>query len=254
MADDVLYEVRDATAWVTINRPDARNALSRAVREGLKAAFERAEADPSVSVLVLTGAGEKAFCAGGDLKEMTGRQLTVPPPDYVPQPGRTIAMSKPVIAAVNGGAFGGGFLLAQSADLVIAADHATFGISETRIGRGAPWAAPLPWLVPPRIALQLLLTGEPMGAARACEVGLVNEVVPAGELIARVTELAETIAGNAPLSVRAAKEMVYAVAEHGRTDAFAVAEEIWRPVYLSRDAQEGMRAFTEKRRPRWEAR
>ncbi|MEI2776236.1 MAG: enoyl-CoA hydratase/isomerase family protein [Tetrasphaera sp.] len=254
MADEVLYELRGPVAWVTINRPEARNALNRAVREGLKAAFESAEQDPQVHVVVLTGAGDRVFCAGGDLKEMTAEQLTVPPPDYVPQPNRTVSLSKPVIAAVNGGAFGGGFLLAQSADLVIAAANANFGISEIRIGRGAPWAAPLPWLIPPRIALQLLLTGEPLSATRACEVGLVNEVVPADRLAERSSELAETIAGNAPLSVRAAKQMVYAVADHGRTAAFDVAEDIWRPVYLSRDAQEGMRAFTEKRPPVWEAR
>lgn len=254
MTAELIYERRGPVAWLTINRQEARNALSRAVREGLKAGYEAAEQDPDVAVIVLTGAGDKVFCAGGDLKEMTGEHLTVPPPDYVPQPNRTIAVSKPVIAAVNGGAFGGGFLLAQSADLVIAAEHAKFGISETKIGRGAPWAAPLPWLIPARIALQLLLTGEPLTAERAREVGLVNEVVPAGELIERVRELAETIAGNAPLSVRAAKRMVYAVAEHGRSAAYDVAEEIWRPVYLSRDAQEGMRAFTEKRAPVWEAR
>ncbi|MCW2756710.1 MAG: Enoyl-CoA hydratase/isomerase, partial [Nocardioidaceae bacterium] len=149
---EVLYDVADGAAWITINRPEARNALNAAVREGLKAAFEQAEADPDVAVVVLTAAGDKAFSAGGDLKEMAEVQLTVPPPDYVPQPNRTLAISKPVIAAVNGGAFGGGFLLVQSADLVVAADNAKFGISEIKVGRGAPWAAPLPWLVPPRIA------------------------------------------------------------------------------------------------------
>jgi enoyl-CoA hydratase/carnithine racemase len=251
---DVLYEVRDRAAWITINRPEARNALNAAVREGLLAAFQRAEADPEVAVVVLTAAGDKAFCAGGDLKEMAAVSLSVPPPDYVPQPNRTVAMTKPVVAAVNGGAYGGGFLLALSADLVVAAEHAAFGISEIKIGRGAPWAVPLPWLVPPRIAMQMLVTGEPISAQRAYEVGLVNEVVPAESLIARTEELVATIVSCAPLSVRAGKATVYAAAQHPRAEAFEVAEQIWRPVYLSEDAQEGPRAFAEKRRPRWQGR
>lgn len=252
--DMVLYEVVDRTAWITINRPDTRNALNRAVREGLHEAFTRAEADDDVAVLVLTAAGEKAFCAGGDLKEMADESLTVPPPDYVPQPNRTLAVSKPVIAAVNGLALAGGFLLAQSADLIVAADNAKFGISEIKIGRGAPWAAPLAWLIPPRIAMQMLVTGDPLSAQRGHEVGLVNEVVPAADLHTRATELAATIAANAPLSVRAGKATVYAAAHHTRDDAFTAAEDIWRDVYLSEDAQEGLRAFVEKRKPIWQAR
>jgi enoyl-CoA hydratase/carnithine racemase len=220
----------------------------------LREAFVTAEADADVSVVVLTGSGDRAFCAGGDLKEMADVGLTIPPPDYVPQPGRTVPMTKPVVAAVNGIAYGGGFLLAQSADLVIAADTAMFAISEVKRGRGAPWAAPLPWLVPPRIALELLLTGDPITARRAYEVGLVNDVVPLEQLPERVATLVATLVANAPLSVRAGKAMVYAVAEHSRTEAFDVAEQIWEPVYRSSDAQEGPRAFAEKRAPRWEAR
>src|SRR5690606_23989101 len=128
MSDEVRYDVADGAAWITINRPEARNALSEAVRTGLRGAFERAEGDESVAALVLTGAGDKAFCAGGALKEMAANRLTVPPPEYVPQPNRTVAVRKPVLPAVNGIAYGGGFLLAQSADLVVAAEHARFGI------------------------------------------------------------------------------------------------------------------------------
>lgn len=251
MSDEVLYEVRAGAAWITINRPEARNALSAAVRTGLKDGFERAEADPDVLVVVLTAAGDKAFCAGGDLKEMATNQLTVPPRDYVPQPNRTIAVSKPVIAAVNGGAFGGGFLLAQSADLVVASTRAKFAISEVKIGRGAPWAAPLPWLVPPRVAMELLLTGDAIDAQRALEVGLVNRVVSPENLVEATEELVATLVANAPLSVRAGKAMVYQVAEHGRTDSFDAAEAIWEPVYHSEDAQEGPRSFAEKRAPKW---
>lgn len=252
--DQVLYDVEAGAAWITINRPEARNALNEAVRTGLKELLLRAESDDAVQVVVVTGAGDKAFCAGGDLKEMASRQLTVPPPDFVPQPGRTLHLTKPVIAAVNGGAFGGGFLLAQSADLVVAADTATFAVSEAKVGRGSPWAAPLPWLVPPRIAMEILLTGDKVTAQRAYEIGLVNRVVPFDQLRSATHELVATLVANAPLSVRAAKKMVYAVAECGRSDAFAAAESIWEPVYHSRDAQEGPRAFAEKRRPQWEAR
>lgn len=251
---EVLYAITDRTAWITINRPEARNALNRAVRERLHTCFIQAENDDDVVVIVLTGAGEKAFCAGGDLKEMADSALTIPPPDYVPQPNRTIDISKPIIAAVNGSALAGGFLLAQSADLIIASDNAKFGVTEIKIGRGAPWAAPLAWLIPPRVAMEMLVTGDPLTASRAYDVGLVNDVVPLDQLHSRAAELASTIVANAPLSVRAGKATVYAAASHTREDAFTAAEAIWHDVYLSADAQEGLHAFAEKRSPQWQAR
>lgn len=250
----VLYEVVAGVAWVTINRPEARNALNEAVRKGLFDAARRFNADEAAKVLVLIGAGDKAFCAGGDLKEMSETALTVPPPDFAPQFGRNVDIVKPTIAAVNGVAYAGGFLLAQQCDLVIAAEHATFAVTEVRVGRGAPWAAPLSWLVPPRLALQILLTGDPISAERAREVGLVNEVVPADRLRSRTQELAERIAANAPLSVLAAKRTAYLSAQHHLAEAYERAEEIWRPVYLSEDAQEGPTAFREKRAPVWKGR
>jgi enoyl-CoA hydratase/carnithine racemase len=178
----------------------------------------------------------------------------VPAPDLVPQFGRTIEVAKPTIAAVNGVAYAGGFLLAQGCDLCVAADTARFAITEVKVGRGAPWAAPLPWLIPPRIAMQLLLTGDPIDAARAYEIGLVNEVVPLAGLRDAAQRLAERIAANAPLSVRAAKRTVRLIAEHPLTDAYREAERIWAPVYLSEDAQEGPAAFAAKRAPAWKGR
>jgi enoyl-CoA hydratase/carnithine racemase len=249
----VRYEREGPVAWVTIDRPEARNALSETVRTGLFDAVARFNADDA-TVLVLTGAGDKAFCAGGDLKEMADLSLEVPPPDFLPIFGRNVIVDKPTIAAVNGVAFAGGFLLAQMCDLCVAADHARFAISEAKVGRGAPWAMPLPWLVPPRVALELLFTGEPIDAARAYEVGLVNRVVPSDRLHELVQELAETIAANAPLSVRAAKEMVYRAAVGRSDDEFAIADAIWEPVYRSEDAQEGPRAFGERRAPQWKGR
>jgi enoyl-CoA hydratase/carnithine racemase len=250
----VRYEVTKGVAWLTINRPEAYNALSKAVRDGLFEGVRRFNDDEAAKVLVLTGAGEKAFCSGGDLKEMSDTSLTVPPPDFLPQIGRNIDVPKPTIAAVNGLAYGGGFLLAQQCDLVVAAEHARFAVSEVKVGRGSPWAAPLSWLVPPRIALEILLTGDPISAARAQQVGLVNEVVPAAELRERTQRLAERIADNAPLSVLAAKRTAYLSATHPRELAYERAEEIWEPVYLSADAQEGPAAFREKRSPVWRGR
>jgi len=254
VSEPVTYEVIDGVAWLTINRPAARNALSAVVREGLWEGTRRFNDDADARVLVLTGAGDKAFCAGGDLKEMAQNALTVPPPDFAPQFGRNIDVAKPTIAAVNGVAFAGGFLLAQQCDLVVAAEHATFAITEVKVGRGAPWAAPLSWLVPARIALQILLTGDAISAHRAQEVGLVNEVVPAAQLRDRTQELAGRIAANAPLSVLAAKRTAYLSAQHRIDEAYALAERIWEPVYLSEDAQEGPRAFQEKRAPVWKGR
>ena len=250
----IIYEVVDGVAWLTINRPEARNALNAAVREGLFEAVRRFNDDESAKVLVLTGAGDKAFCAGGDLKEMSETALTVPPPDFAPQFGRNIEVVKPTIAAVNGVAFAGGFLLAQQCDLVVAAEHATFAVSEVKVGRGSPWGAPLSWLLPPRLALQILMTGDPITAERAREVGMVNEVVPAAELRARTQEIALRIASNAPLSVLAAKRTVYLSAQHHLAEAYDLADEIWEPVYLSADAQEGPTAFREKRTPVWKGR
>src|SRR3954451_14028287 len=254
MDDVVTYELADQVAWLTITRPEARNALSAAVRQGLWEGFRRFAADADAAVLVLTGAGDKAFCAGGDLKEMAGAEMKVPPPDFLPYLQRSVKTDKPVIAAVNGVAFAGGVLLAQMADLVIAADHAKFAITEAKVGRGSPWAAPLPWLIPPRVAMEIMVTAEPITAQRAYELGLVNKVVALAELHDAAQAMARTIAANAPLSVRAAKSLVYLSAEHGWSAALDAADELYEPVYLSEDGQEGPRAFAEKRAPRWQGR
>ena len=254
LTDAVHYDRHDSVAWLTIDRPEARNALNRAARDGLFAGFARFNEDDLAQVLVLTGAGDEAFCAGGDLKEMADTALKVPPPDFIPHLNRNVHVAKPVIAAVNGVAYGGGFLLAQMCDLCVAAEHARFSVSEARWGRGAPWAAPLPWLIPPRVALEILMTAEPISAARAYEIGLVNRVVAPPQLAEEVQALAERIAANAPLSVRASKATIYAAAERGWREALDEGDRLFEPVYLSEDAQEGPRAFREHRRPQWQGR
>lgn len=254
MNGSTRYEVVNGVAWLTISRPLARNAMNVDVRGGLFEGVHRFNADDTAKVLVMTGEGDAAFCAGVDLKEMAESGLTVPPVDFIPQLGRNIDVVKPTIAAVNGVAYAGGFLLAQQCDLVIAAEHARFAISEIKVGRGAPWAAPLSWLVAPRIALELLITGDSISAERAREVGLVNRVVPAADLRATTQELGERIASNAPLSVVAAKQTAYLSARFQLAEAYDRAEELWDPVYRSADAQEGPAAFRDKRAPAWTGR
>ncbi len=251
VGDVVRYDVVRRVAWLTINRPEARNALSQEVRDALFTGFRRFAEDGEAAALVLTGTGDAAFCAGGDLREMADTALTVPPPDFVPQLGRNLMVDKPVIGAVNGIAYGGGFLLVQQCDLVIAADNARFAVTEARLGRGSPWAVPLSGLVGPRIAMQLLITGEPISAHRAYEVGLVNQVVPLAGLYEAAQSLGERIAANAPLSVMAAKRTVGLLADHPLEEAYELAEQMWAPVYRSADAQEGPAAFRDKRHPIW---
>jgi enoyl-CoA hydratase len=251
MDDAVLYENRDAVAIITLNRPDRRNALSQAVREGLRSAWTRFEEDEAAKVAILTGAGDRAFCAGMDLKEASATALKIPPRGFIPVIGDTVEVSKPTIAAVNGFAMAGGWLLAQMCDLCIAAEHATFAVTEAKVGRGTPWAAPLARMLPQRIVMELLLTGDPFTAQRLYELGYVNKVVPRERLLAEAIAMAKRIAGNAPLTVRACRELVHLSAEMGPSAALKVGARLFDPVYLSEDAQEGPRAFAEKRRPVW---
>jgi enoyl-CoA hydratase/carnithine racemase len=249
--NEVLFEVEGPVAIVTMNRPDQRNAINRGLRDGLRSAWERFEADAELKVAILTGSGDKAFCAGMDLKEAASLQLRVPPRDFLPILGDNIHVSKPVIAAVNGLAYAGGWLLAQMCDLCIAADHAAFGITEAKVGRGMPWAAPLTRMLPQRIVMELLLTGNPLTAQRAHALGYVNDVVPGPALREQALRMAHTIAANAPLTVRAARELVYLSSEMGRSAGLRAAHHLFESVYLSNDAQEGPRAFAEKRPPLW---
>ncbi len=252
MRDDVLFEARpDGVAIITINNPDARNVLGKGVREGLFAAWDRFERDPALLVAILTGAGDKAFCAGGDLKEMASIGLAVPPREMFPIPGDTIEITKPTIAAVNGAAYAGGWLLAQSCDLCIASTNARFAITEVKVGRGAPWAAPLIHMIPQRIMMEILLTGKPIDAQRAYEIGLVNRVVAPAELMSASLAMAHEIIEGAPLSMRAMKQVVMLSTEMGRTAALRASRHAFERAYRSADAQEGPKAFAEKRKPQW---
>jgi crotonobetainyl-CoA hydratase len=248
------------TLVLTINRPEARNAIDVAVTRALGDAMEAAEADPRVRAVVLTGSGEKSFCAGADLKAIargdelgptTGKRARWGFAGYVSH-----HISKPTIAAVNGTALGGGTELVLASDLAVAAEHATFGLPEVKRGimAGAGGLFRLPAQIPRKIAYELMFTGAPIDARRALELGLVNRVVSAEQVLESALELAEVIAENAPLAVQASKRVAQqivdgAVAADGRLWELSAKERAL--VRVSEDAKEGPRAFAEKRRPVW---
>jgi enoyl-CoA hydratase/carnithine racemase len=255
MSDAVLFDARnDGIAIITLNRPDQRNALGKDIRDGLFAAWDRFERDPALRVAILTGAGDKAFCAGGDLKEMVERGLQVPPRDMFPVPGDSIELTKPTIAAVNGVAFAGGWMIAQACDLCVASTSAKFAITEVKVGRGSPWAAPLIHMIPQRIMMEIILTGKAITAQRAYEIGLVNRLAEPEALMAKAIELAAEILEGAPLSVKAGRETVMLATEMGRAAALQAARAAHEFTYRSEDAQEGPRSFAEKRPPAWKSR
>ena len=255
MSEPVLFDARDdGIAIITINRPEQRNALSREVREGLYAAWDRFEKDDACRIAILTGAGDKSFCAGGDLKEMVETGMAVPARDFIPIPYDNLELTKPTIAAVNGFAFAGGWLIAQACDLCVASTNAKFAITEVKVGRGSPWAAPLIHMIPQRIFMEIVLTGKPITAARAYEIGLVNRLAEPGALMDAAIELAGEVLEGAPLSVRAARETVMLSTEMGRSAALQAARAAHEHAYNSQDAQEGPRAFAEKRKPEWKGR
>ena len=256
---EVRTEVRDGTILLIIlNRPEAHNAINAALGLGLEEALHRLDGDPALRVGVLTGAGERSFCAGADLKALARGESLVPDGDYNRGVGALFrrGTGKPLIAAVNGNALGGGTEMALAADLVVAADHALFGLPEAT--RGLPaiggGALRLPRQIPLKLAMELLLTGDRIDAATAARYGLVNRVVPAASVLAEALALAAKIAANAPLAVQAHKRLAYAGLAHG--DVYDPALWAWQGeiaagVIRSRDAKEGPRAFAEKRAPEW---
>ncbi len=250
----VLTERRDGVLLVTINRPEVRNAVNAAVAEGIAHAMDELDATDDVSVGVLTGAG-KGFCAGMDLKAFLSGELPV-------VEGRGLAgltqrpPRKPLIAAVEGWALAGGFEVVLACDLVVAAATARFGVPEVKRGlvAAAGAALRLPSLIPQPIALELLLTGDPVDAQRASDLGLVNRVVPEGAALEGALELAATVAANGPLAVAATKQVARSARDWTTEEGWERQDEILSPVFVSEDAQEGAAAFAEKRDPVWKGR
>ena len=251
-------ERRGDVALITISRPEALNAISNATSGELSRALDEADADPQVAVIVLTGVGTTAFCAGADLKEVAAGIPTLSGPGgFAGIVRRTLV--KPVIAAVNGLALGGGAEIAFACDLIVAADTARFALPEVKRGVLASGGGllRLPRQIPLKIAMELALTGEPITAQEAARWGLVNRVVPRARVVEEALELAATIARNAPLSVRATKVVITQGLDRpleGAGSAWDVNEAADRAVLASDDAAEGPRAFVEKREPRWRGR
>jgi enoyl-CoA hydratase/carnithine racemase len=248
----VRYELDAGVVTITMDDPERRNALSLELREALWTAYRRLAADEHARVAILTSSTDRAFCSGADLDQMKRLGIAVPPSDFVPLVGRNIELDKPVIAAVTGPAIGGGLMMTLTCDIVLAAAHAVFGMPEARWGRGAPWSVPMAGLVSRRHWAELALTGAPIPARRAAEIGLVNQVLPGAELMARAREMAGQIAANAPLTVRATLDMIRSTPDMSLSSAWDYADAVFVPVYRSQDAQEGPAAFHERRPPRWQ--
>jgi enoyl-CoA hydratase/carnithine racemase len=255
MADEVLRERRGNVEILTINRPEARNAINGGVSKAMSSIMDELTNDADCWVVVITGSGDKAFSAGMDLKAFASGEGG----DIIGASGGFAGLTmrdfpKPIIAAVNGSALAGGFEIMLSCDLVVAAEHATFGIPEAKRGliAGAGGLIRMPKRLPMAIALELAMTGDPIDADRAQALGLVNKVVPAADLLTEALALADRIAANAPLAVRYSKSVMKRAAEVPESEGWGINQEAVGIVFSSADAMEGPVAFAEKRPPNWQ--
>ena len=246
----ILREDRGAVAIITLNRPEKRNALDDALRGALAAALTEVERDETIRVVVLTGAGDKAFAAGADLKEL-GTRSVAEQALLMTQPrifDLLAAVRRPVVAAVNGACLGGGLELALACDIRIAAAGATFGAPEVRLGLipGGGGTQRLPRIIGTGAAMRLVLTGEAIDATEALRVGLVDEIA-SGDVVARAVELAERIARNGPVAVMAAKEAVRSALSMPIEQGLRAEAALFLLAFASADRAEGIAAFLEKR-------
>jgi enoyl-CoA hydratase len=254
MADEVLVECADRIAVITINRPQARNAINRAVAAGMAEALDELDRRDDLTVGIITGAGG-TFSAGMDLKAfLAGESSIIEGKGFA---GLTEAPpAKPLIAAVEGWALAGGCEIALACDLIVAARDARFGIPEVKRGlvAAAGGLVRLPRRIPAGIAMELALTGDPLPAADAHRLGLVNTLTEPGGALDSARALAARIAANGPLAVAVSKQIIARQHDWDLTDAWRMQEHITRPVFTSEDAREGARAFAEKRAPIWTGR
>jgi enoyl-CoA hydratase len=255
MSETLTFEKKDRIACLTLNRPEQRNAITLEMWNLLERYWDQVNEDDDIRVVIITGAGDKVFCAGMDLKEADrlrkeGKENILKLVDD-PFMQKMRKVNKPIIAAINGSVFAGGFLIALNSDMRVCVRDTTFAITEAKVGRGSPWAIPLLWMLPLGIVMELTLTGEAISAERMYQMGFVNRLVRREELMTTAMGIAECIKDNAPLSVRAAKESLLRGMDLGLKAGFEKAIEIYQSVYESEDAQEGPRAFAEKRKPIW---
>jgi crotonobetainyl-CoA hydratase len=254
--EHILLDADEAILWITINRPQALNALNPPAHREISAALDEYAADPALRVAVITGAGERAFCVGSDLKARSIANADDHPPTGFGGISHRFDLAKPVIAAVNGLALGGGVEIVAACDLAIAADHAEFSLPEPRVGLAALGGGGLQRLardLPLKYAMELVLTGRRFGAEEAKRIGLINDVVPRAALKARVRAMAEMIIAGAPLAIEASKQvMLQSLALPDLAAAFGARYPAAERMLASEDASEGQRAFVEKRKPRWQ--
>ena len=254
--DSLLYNVADHVARITINRPDKRNSLSWTVMTELRTAFAAAKRDPSVRAVVLTGAGDKAFCAGADLSGMAEGAGFATLHDARGELARLFRemwdLGKPIVARVRGYALAGGFGLALACDLVIASDDAQFGTPEINVGLWPHMiTVPLTRSMPPKKALELMMTGRRVSAEEADRIGFVTRVVPVDELDQAVDELTATLAAKSPVVMKLGRDSFYAVWDQAADDALRLLHPMLSVTASTEDAAEGIAAFIEKREPRW---
>lgn len=260
MSEHLLVERRGDVLWLTLNRPDVHNALSPSLTGGLAAACEDAGRDEAIRAVVLTGAGDRTFCAGADLKPDPGDREPSPfasgtgenPLVRLYRAMRT--SGKPIVARVNGSAFGGGLGLVAACDLAYAADHARFGTPEVKLGVFPLMVATfLIRQLPRRRFWEMAFLGEPLGAAEAERYHLVNRTVPAAELDAKIADVLERLRAASPTALRVGKAALDVMQDMTVDETLAYAQALIERLAATDDAREGMAAFAEKRRPRWAA-
>ena len=258
MSETVLYEKRENVVIMTLNRPAALNAINRQLRRELSEAIAQFDGEEDSYVGIITGAG-RAFCAGRDLKERAsdnaeGAQARARDSMYPDRPYMWPQTWKPLIAAVNGYALAGGWSIAQMCDLRIAAEDAQLGISETKWSLLPPFGTILTKMIPLSAVLELVMTAQPVSAQRAYEMGFLNKVVPADQLMEETLSMAGQIAENAPLAVQYFKELAYRGLNMSTQDISALTYHMYDQLLTTEDSKEGPRAFAEKRKPQWKGR
>lgn len=257
-SQDVRFDVRGAVAIITMDRPGVLNALHPAGHRAMSAAFDRFRDDPDLQVAIVTGAGDRAFCVGTDLKALAETGDHAKPATGFAGITHRQDLFKPVIAAVNGACLGGGMEILAACDLAVAAENASFGLPEPRVGLaalGGGLLQRLPRQLPAKQASWLILTAQSVGAEAALRMALVNEVVPTGRALERSLALAQTLLECAPLALQASKQvMLQSQAVPDLFEAMRAGYPLADRMLASRDAIEGPRAFAEKRKPRWTGR